>query len=91
MQWRQTGGVAKWGSAVDWQGEERASRTEVQGWGIGGKVGDNADLPKNNRMKEAEDLTADGKEHFAMLGRSCWQAMENLRVEWEELLKEEDD
>ncbi|KAI4274062.1 MAG: hypothetical protein LQ337_004213 [Flavoplaca oasis] len=85
------GGVAKWGSAVDWQGEDRATRTEVQGWGIGGKVGDNVDLPKNSRMKEAEDLTADGKEHFAMLGRSCWQAMEKLRVEWEELLKEEDD
>ncbi|KAL8757650.1 MAG: hypothetical protein Q9199_002075 [Rusavskia elegans] len=85
------GGAGKWGSAVDWQGEERASRTEVQGWGIGGKVGDNVGLPKNSRLREAEDLTEEGKERFALMGRSCWQAMEQLRVEWEGLLREEDD
>ncbi|CAO1604658.1 3-keto-steroid reductase [Xanthoria calcicola] len=85
------GGAGKWGSAIDWQGEERASRTEVQGWGIGGKVGDNVGLPKSSRLREAEDLNEDGKERFALVGRSCWHAMEKLRVEWEELLKEEDD
>ncbi|KAL9001295.1 MAG: hypothetical protein Q9169_000186 [Polycauliona sp. 2 TL-2023] len=85
------GGAGKWGSAIDWQGEERANRTEVQGWGVGGKVGDNVGLPKSSRVREAEDLSEDRKERFALLGSSCWRAMEKLRVEWEELLKEEDD
>ncbi|KAL8670302.1 MAG: hypothetical protein Q9168_005157 [Polycauliona sp. 1 TL-2023] len=82
-----SGGAGKWGSAINWQGEERASRTEVQGWGIGGTVGDNVGLPKNSRVKEAEDLNEEGKEGFAMLGSNCWQAMERLRREWEDLMR----
>ncbi|KAL8769308.1 MAG: hypothetical protein Q9209_004690 [Squamulea sp. 1 TL-2023] len=84
-------GAGKWGSAIDWQGEERVSRTEVQGWGIGGEVGDNAGLPKSSRPREVEDLSEEDKERFVLPGRKCWQSMEHLRAEWEELLKEEDD
>ncbi|KAL8863227.1 MAG: hypothetical protein Q9178_000602 [Gyalolechia marmorata] len=87
----ENGGAGKWGSAIDWQGEERAMRTEVQGWGVGGEVGDSVDLPKNSRPREAEDLDEDGKARFALLGRKCWQSMEKLRADWEEILKEEDD
>ncbi|KAL8803864.1 MAG: hypothetical protein Q9182_002920 [Xanthomendoza sp. 2 TL-2023] len=32
------GGAGKWGSGIDWRGNERATRTEVQGWGGGGGV-----------------------------------------------------
>ncbi|KAA6411167.1 MAG: hypothetical protein FRX48_05479 [Lasallia pustulata] len=34
------GGAGKWGSSVDRAGEERVTRTEVEGWGFGGRVGD---------------------------------------------------
>ncbi|KAI4122625.1 MAG: hypothetical protein LQ338_005703 [Usnochroma carphineum] len=83
-------GAGKWGSCVNVQGEERAIRTEVQGWGIGGRVGDNVGLPKRRRPNEVEDLTEEDRKSFEMLGRDCWQSMERLRQEWEGLLQEDD-
>ncbi|KAL8838518.1 MAG: hypothetical protein Q9170_002098 [Blastenia crenularia] len=83
-------GMGKWGSAVNRQGEERAIRTEVQGWGIGGKAGDNIGLPKRRRPKDVHDLNQEGREQFELLGRECWQTMERLREEWEGLLGEDD-
>ncbi|KAL9025311.1 MAG: hypothetical protein Q9196_005842 [Gyalolechia fulgens] len=83
-------GVGKWGSAVNRQGEERATRTEVQGWGIGGKVGDNIGSPKVKRPKEVQGLSREAREQFEVLSRECWETMERLREEWEGLLQEDD-
>ncbi|KAL8900365.1 MAG: hypothetical protein Q9207_005735 [Kuettlingeria erythrocarpa] len=83
-------GAGKWGSEVNVQGDERAARTEVQGWGLGGEVGDNVGSPKRRRPKEVTDLTNEDRERFEELGRECWQSMERLRIEWEELLQEDD-
>ena len=82
-------GVSKWGSAVSRQGEERATRTEVQGWGIGGKAGDNMGLSKRRRPREVQDLDEEGREQFELASRECWQAMERLREEWEGRLEED--
>ncbi|KAI4179932.1 MAG: hypothetical protein L6R41_007557 [Letrouitia leprolyta] len=84
------GGPGKWGSAVNRQGEERATRTEVQGWGVGGKVGDNVGLPKRGRPKEVQDLSREDREQFELSSRECWQTMERLREEWEGLLHEDE-
>lgn len=86
----ENGGPGKWGSSVDRQGEERATRTEVQGWGVGGKVGDNVGLPKKRRPQEVQDLSRESREQFELLSRECWQTMERLREEWEELLQEDE-
>ncbi|KAL8934131.1 MAG: hypothetical protein Q9216_006057 [Gyalolechia sp. 2 TL-2023] len=83
-------GAGKWGSAVNGQGEERATRTEVQGWGIGGKTGDNIGLPKMKRPQEVQDVNRESREQFELLGRECWETMERLRDKWERLLQEDD-
>ncbi|KAL8960521.1 MAG: hypothetical protein Q9193_002790 [Seirophora villosa] len=84
------GGAGKWGSGINVEGDERATRTEVQGWGIGGTVGDNVGLQKRKRPPEVEDLTEQTREQFELLGRECWQLMERLREEWEGILGEDD-
>ncbi|KAF2203962.1 3-keto-steroid reductase [Delitschia confertaspora ATCC 74209] len=79
-------GVGKWGSATDWWGNERVERTEVEGWGWGGKVG----VRRKNlsgRSPTAKDLTEEGKIEFEETGRRCWREMERLRVEWERRLE----
>lgn len=83
-------GAGKWGSGINVEGEERATRTEVQGWGIGGIVGDNVGLQKRKRPPQVEDLTEQAREQFELLGRECWQSMERLREEWEGILGEDD-
>lgn len=84
-------GAAKWGSGINRQGEERVIRTEVQGWGVGGRIGDNIGLHTRRRPKEVEDLSREGRERFEILGRECWQSMERLREEWGGILREDDD
>lgn len=84
-------GAGKWGSSIDWQGEERATRTEVQGWGLGGKAGDNIGSVKSRRPREVDDLDEDSRARFESIGRRCWQSMEHLREEWEDLLNDDDD
>ncbi|KAL8710687.1 MAG: hypothetical protein Q9220_004705 [cf. Caloplaca sp. 1 TL-2023] len=84
-------GAGKWGSCVNRQGEERVIRTEVQGWGLGGRIGDNVEMAKSRRSPEVEDLSEEGRERFQLLGRECWQSMEQLREELEGLLRDEDD
>lgn len=74
-------GKGKWGSAVNSWGRERAVRTEVAGWGFGGRIGEVR--PKIGRW----DLWVndeEGLKKFEELGRECWARMEELRVEWEE-------
>jgi 3-keto steroid reductase len=34
------------------------------------------------------DLTAEEKLQYEDLGRKCWQGMEELRIQWDELLDE---
>ncbi|KAL8633373.1 hypothetical protein Q9189_000908 [Teloschistes chrysophthalmus] len=84
-------GAGKWGSGVSSQGEDQVFRTEVQGWGVGGRVGDDIGLPKNRRPREVVDLNEKAREDFEVLGRECWQNMERLREKWDNILKDEDD
>lgn len=75
-------GAAKWGSSVDRMGEERVTRTEVEGWGFGGRVGDGRGRGAKGRWRGARDLTESEREGFEVLGRECWREMEGLREEW---------
>ncbi|KAH8706144.1 3-keto-steroid reductase [Phaeosphaeriaceae sp. PMI808] len=74
-------GVGKWGSAVDWWGRERVDRTEVNGWGWGGAVGEKG--RRKGRNPHAKDLTETDKQAFEETGKICWMEMEKLRLEWE--------
>lgn len=78
-------GVGKWGSAIDVWGNERVERTETEGWGWGGKLGE---APRSGRSPHAKALTNKDKEKFIQDGERCWQEMERLRVEWEDRLRE---
>jgi len=73
-------GVGKWGSATDAWGQERVDRTEVAGWGWGGKLGE---YKRKGRDPFAKDLTKESHERFVNTGRRCWEEMEKLRIEWE--------
>lgn len=81
-------GPGKWGSATDQMGNERVERTEVEGWGYGGVVGDvNLNKArKKGRMRGVEDVTEEAREDFVVLGMECWRELERLRVEWEQRL-----
>lgn len=81
----QTDGVGKWGSATDFWGQERVERSEVAGWGWGGKVGE---YKRKGRDPHAQDLTQESRREFEEKGRKCWQEMERLRIEWEERLRD---
>ena len=85
-------GKGKWGSACDAMGHERVMRTEVEGWGLGGRFGE--EKGRGTRIggrRGAQKLTREGREHFEELGRECWRQMEGLRVEWETRLKSKSD
>ncbi|KAF1834363.1 3-keto-steroid reductase [Decorospora gaudefroyi] len=77
-------GVGKWGSASDVWGQERVERTEVAGWGWGGRLGE---YKRKGRDPYAKDLTKESQERFVETGRKCWEEMERLRVEWEDRLR----
>ncbi|KAJ8111443.1 hypothetical protein OPT61_g5963 [Boeremia exigua] len=77
-------GVAKWGSATDFWGDERVERTEVSGWGWGGKLGE---YKRPGRDPFAKDLTKEDREKFEQTGKKCWEEMEMLRCEWEDRLR----
>ncbi|KAF2488484.1 3-keto-steroid reductase [Lophium mytilinum] len=78
-------GRGKWGSATDGWGRERVERTEVDGWGWGGTVGEFS--RRKGRWRHATELTAEGRAEFEELGRLAWAEMERLREEWEERLE----
>ncbi|KAJ5318813.1 hypothetical protein MYU51_012791 [Penicillium brevicompactum] len=82
------GGRVKWGSSCSRLGVESPACTEVDGWGYGGVVGTpvvEADRLRR-RKRGAEQLTKEQKEEFEELGRQCWKQMEELRVQWDEIL-----
>jgi 3-keto steroid reductase len=76
-------GVGKWGSGTDVWGGERIIRTEVEGWGFGGRVGGEAAFKGHWRKKGAVELTTEEREAFEKLGATVWEHMEQLRIEWE--------
>lgn len=80
-------GPGKWGSVTDFWGSGRVARTEVEGWGYGGVVGERG-KGRKGRMRGARDLTSEAREDFEGLGRECWGAMEELRGVWEERLRD---
>ncbi|RAK97595.1 3-keto-steroid reductase, partial [Aspergillus ibericus CBS 121593] len=86
------GGCVKWGSSCDRWGRDRAVSTEVDGWGHGGVVGQMVveEDRLRRRKRGMKDLTAEEKEAFEELGRKCWRQMEELRVQWEEILEKEE-
>ncbi|KAH9864145.1 hypothetical protein J1614_010079 [Plenodomus biglobosus] len=77
-------GVGKWGSATDFWGQERVERTEVAGWGWGGRLGETR---KKGRDPYAQELTKESQREFLQTGHKCWEAMERLRMDWEERLR----
>jgi 3-keto steroid reductase len=78
-------GVGKWGSATDFWGQERVERTEVAGWGWGGRLGE---YKRKGRDPYARDLTKEDKEKFVETGKRCWEELEALRCEWEDRLRQ---
>ncbi|KAI9654407.1 MAG: 3-keto-steroid reductase [Alyxoria varia] len=81
------GGPGKWGSATDVFGHERVERTEVEGWGWSGRVGEMRG-PSRARKRGAKNLTREQREQFDVLGRDCWAQMEGIRQDWETRLEE---
>ncbi|KAL5439991.1 hypothetical protein PMIN07_005858 [Paraphaeosphaeria minitans] len=79
-------GVGKWGSAIDVWGNERVERTEVEGWGWGGEIGETP--RKFGRSPHAKALTPQSKEKFVHDGEQCWAELERMRVDWERRLDE---
>ncbi|KAF3034613.1 3-keto-steroid reductase [Didymella heteroderae] len=77
-------GVGKWGSATDAWGQERVERTEVAGWGWGGRL---SEYKRQGRDPHAKDLTKEDRENFEVVGRRCWEELELLRCEWEDRLR----
>jgi 3-keto steroid reductase len=82
------GGKVKWGSSCDRLGRERVVCTEVEGWGFGGVVGPpvTEEDKRRRRKRGMRDLTTEERVEFEELGRKSWREMEELRVQWEELL-----
>jgi 3-keto steroid reductase len=90
----------KWGSAANRANESFVKKTEVDGWGWGGRVegvseGESEEedgavehvLRKSvGRQRDVADVTKEELEDFEELGRECWEQMEELREEWEEIL-----
>ncbi|KAI9889657.1 MAG: 3-keto-steroid reductase [Vezdaea aestivalis] len=81
-------GKGKWGSATDRLGDERVVKTEVDGWGFGGRVGPESKSRGLPRRRGTVDLTAEDREAFEELGVRAWREMEELRVMWEDLIGE---
>lgn len=81
---------SKWGSSTDISGNERVIRTEVEGWGWAGVVGQMPDggmRINGGREPGAKMLGREDREGFEELGALAWGAMETLRTEWMERLR----
>lgn len=76
-------GKSKWGSCVDVLGNERVTRTEVEGWGLRGKVELLGAEQRRGRRRGVTDLTEEEREGFVQLGRQCWEQMDELSKQWQ--------
>ena len=85
----QRDGKAKWGSCTDRAGYERVMRTVVEGWGLGGRMGEGELANRKGTRPGTLEITQEDREDFEQLGRDCWSQMEALRVEWEARMKGE--
>lgn len=85
----QSDGKGKWGSVCDRMGHERIMRTVVEGWGLGGRMGEGDVGDRVGSRRDFQEVTREDREDFAELGRECWREMEGLRVAWEERLRQE--
>ena len=79
----QRDGKAKWGSSCDRVGYERVMRTVVEGWGLGGRMGEGELAKRKGTRPGTLEITKEDREEFEQLGRDCWSQMEALRAEWE--------
>lgn len=79
----QKDGKAKWGSCTDRAGYERVMRTVVEGWGLGGRMGEEELAKRKGTRPGTLEITKENREDFEQLGRDCWSQMEALRLEWE--------
>lgn len=80
----------KWGSSADFSGAESVRRTEVEGWGWSGMVGEKADgrmKSKRGRWSGMKDVSDEARVEFEEAGRKVWAEMEELRREWEGFLE----
>lgn len=80
----------KWGSSTDFSGNESVRRTEVEGWGWSGLVGEKADgrmKSGRGRWSGMRDVDEEGRVEFEEVGRRVWAEMEELRREWEGILE----
>jgi len=79
---------SKWGSSTDRSGNERVLKTDVPGWGWDGTVEKAREgPPRIGRKKNAVDVTKEAREDFEVQAGKCWKQMEDLRIEWEAILK----
>lgn len=79
---------SKWGSGTDRSGNERVLKTDVPGWGWNGTVEETKGCEQRiGRRKNGVDVTKEMREEFEVLGGKCWKQMEDLRREWEGVLK----
>lgn len=85
----QVEGKSKWGSACDAMGHERVMRTMVEGWGLGGRMGEGELSKRNGTRRGTKEVAKEDRERFEELGRECWRQMEDLRMQWEERLYSE--
>jgi 3-keto steroid reductase len=82
-------GKGKWGSAINSAGDERVARTETEGWGWSGRVGETPSgsvVGKLGRWRNMKVTGKEEREEFEVVGREAWKEMEALRVEWEAAL-----
>jgi 3-keto steroid reductase len=86
----QRDGKGKWGSAVDTMGHEKVMRTVVEGWGLGGRLGEGELKGRKGTRRGFVEVTNGDREDFEGLGRECWRQMEGLRVAWEERMRDVD-
>ena len=85
----QKDGKGKWGSCCGIAGHERVMRTVVEGWGLGGRMGEGELAKRRGTRQGTLEVTREDREDFEQLGRNCWRQMEALRVEWDGRMKGE--
>ncbi|KAM0716326.1 hypothetical protein Q7P37_007771 [Cladosporium fusiforme] len=82
-------GKGKWGSAINQAGHERVARTETEGWGYCGRVGEvpsGSVVGKTGRWSGMKVTGGEEREEFEVVAREVWREMEELREEWEQRL-----
>ncbi len=84
----------KWGSAYDRAGNSFVKPTEVEDWGWTGAVEDPADDMMSGSLNKscgrrigAQTVTKEQLLQFEELGAECWQEMERIRRQWEDILE----